>query len=754
MRQPRLKHCFRWEIVPSEGVFLRSEKEHFLLRGDAYIQLAPLLDGQHTLEEIADILQYRLSAPEVFYLLERLRSKGYIADANPCVPAERAAFWEMLNLAPEESEKRLQEVTVSVVSFGEVGSEPFKAMLASLGVKIAESGELCVVLAEDYLQEYLEAFNQEALNGNRPWMLVKPVGIEMWVGPIFIPGKTGCWECLAQRLRGHRKVESYLQQRNKTAKLLPTSIAALQSTLSTALGLAATETVKWIAGDQNQSLEGKIVTLNALSLEKNSHALVRRPQCPRCADANLMATLQSAPVALQSRKKTFTSDGGHRSLSPEQTFKTFSHHVSPITGIIGALQRTSTWEDEGGLTASYRASHCFVAAGSDLHSLQESLRSESYGKGKSDTQAKVSALCESVERYSGVFQGDEARIRASLKDLEDAGIHPNAFMLFSERQFQNREQLNGNRTRANRFNWIPEQFDEDAEIEWSPVWSLTGNAPRYVPTACCYYGYSQKHSARFAFADANGCAAGSNLEEAILQGFMELVERDSIALWWYNRLRKPAVDLSSFDAPYFQELVARYKTLHRDLWVLDLTSDLNIPAFAAISRRNDREEENIIMGFGAHFDPQIAILRALTELNQSLPAAFFGILDPDKAYRDRDAEGIEWWKTATVANQPYLLPDKTATPKTSCDYAGRWSDDLYIDVMNCVEIARASGMETAVLDQSRPDLGLRAVRVIVPGLRHFWPRFAAGRLYDVPVKMGWLSEPLTEDQLNPLPAFF
>jgi ribosomal protein S12 methylthiotransferase accessory factor len=82
---------------------------------------------------------------------------------------------------------------------------------------------------------------------------------------------------------------------------------------------------------------------------------------------------------------------------------------------------------------------------------------------------------------------------------------------------------------------------------------------------------------------------------------MELVERDSIALWWYNRLKKPVADLSSFDEPYFQEIEARYKTLHRDLWVLDLTSDLNIPVFAAISRRNDREEENIIMGFRGTF---------------------------------------------------------------------------------------------------------------------------------------------------------
>ncbi|MEW6496762.1 MAG: TOMM precursor leader peptide-binding protein [Cyanobacteriota bacterium] len=761
MRQPRFKPCFRCEIVPSDGVFLISENEHFLLRGEAYIGLAPLLDGKHTVEEIIDILHNEISAPEVFYLLDRLQSKGYLVDAKTSIPSEQAAFWEMLGKDSEQVAQRLQEVTVSVVSFGQIDAEPFKTMLTSLGVRVGEGGEHWVVLTDDYLQEGLDAFNQDALSCDRSWMLVKPVGIEMWVGPVFIPSKTGCWECLAHRLRGHRKVERYLQQRKNTTQPLPTSLSALPSTLSTILSLAATETVKWVVCSQNESLEGNIVTLNALSLEKCNHVLVRRPQCPRCGvPRELLPSLskgevggevrQSAAIALQSRKKSFTRDGGHRSVSPEQTFKTFAHHISPITGIIGVLRQASTWEDEAGLTPSYSAGYGFIDTLDDLNGLQESLRSESYGKGRSNIQAKVSALCEAIERYTAIFQGDEPRIRARFKDLGTA-IHPNACMLFSDRQFQNRDRLNGNRI---SFDWIPERFDEDREIEWSPAWSLTYNEVRYIPTAYCYSGYSQKYNTLFASADTNGCATGNNLEEAILQGFMELVERDSIALWWYNRLPKPAVELSSFDEPYFQELLTFYKKLHRDLWVLDITSDLNIPAFAAISRRNDQPEENIILGFGAHFDPRLAVLRALTELNQSLPATFFGMFAPNQAYRDRDREAINWWKTAAIANQPYLLPDQTSTPKTQADYPRQWSDDIYIDVKNCVGIAEAQGWETVVLDMTRPDLGLSVVKVIVPGLRHFWPRFGAGRLYDIPVKMGWLTKPLTEEQLNPLPAFF
>jgi ribosomal protein S12 methylthiotransferase accessory factor len=42
------------------------------------------------------------------------------------------------------------------------------------------------------------------------------------------------------------------------------------------------------------------------------------------------------------------------------------------------------------------------------------------------------------------------------------------------------------------------------------------------------------------------------------------------------------------------------------------------------------------------------------------------------------------------------------------------------------------------------------VKVIIPGLRPHLPRFAAGRLYEVPVALEWRKKPLREDELNPL----
>src|SRR6516164_521482 len=75
------------------------------------------------------------------------------------------------------------------------------------------------------------------------------------------------------------------------------------------------------------------------------------------------------------------------------------------------------------------------------------------------------------------------------------------------------------------------------------------------------------------------------------------------------------------------------------------------------------------------------------------------------------------------------------------------------NILLCRRIVEERGMEVLVLDQTRPDVKMPVVKVIVPGLRHFRARFAPGRLYDVPVQMGWEERSLAEEELNPIPVF-
>lgn len=745
LHQPKFKNCFHVEVIPSIGVFLLSESDYFVLTGQLYEYLALLIDGDRTVDEIVNLLQDRSSTAEIYYGLMLMEQKGYIVENSDRLSSETAAFWELLNLDPIEATEKFSARKVAIEAFGNVPRQAFTDLLRSCSISVADEAEITVVLTDNYLHPDLDRLNREALASQRPWMLVKPIGKEIWIGPIFSPGGTACWECLAQRLRSNRPVETFIQKQKHISTAFATSVAFLPSTLQTGLNLAATEIAKWLVRGENRTLENNLVTFDTLSLQMQHHPIVKRPQCAACGELSQQKPL---PVLLQSRQKTFTADNGHRCASPEETLKRYQHHISPITGAVRGLQLISS---PNGLTHTYVAGHNFATMFDNLYFLRQNLRGKSGGKGKTDAQAKASALCEAIERYSGIFQGDEIREKGSYQKMGDRAIHPNVCMLFSDRQYETRQQWNSQC--PSFFHRVPEPFDEEREIDWTPVWSLTHQEFKYLPTAYCYYGYPKPNNPD-CWADSNGTAAGNTKEEAILQGFMELVERDAVAVWWYNRLQRPTVDLESFDQPYFRSLKHYYDSIDRDLWILDLTSDLNIPTFGGFSRRRNCEVEDIIFGFGSHFDPVIAITRALTELNQVLPAVITIAEDGTTRYSVDDPLTLDWFQSATLENQPYLVPDDKVAAKTYLDYPQFHSDDLREDVMVCNAIAAKNGMEMLVLDQTRPDIELNVVKVLVPGMRHFWKRWAAGRLYDVPVKLGQLSASLSEDRLNPFPIFF
>src|SRR6185503_12025757 len=132
------------------------------------------------------------------------------------------------------------------------------------------------------------------------------------------------------------------------------------------------------------------------------------------------------------------------------------------------------------------------------------------------------------------------------------------------------------------FNWIPERFDSSREIAWTPAWSLTAGERRWLPTRFCYFGDHADADYVFCHGDSNGCAAGNTIEEAILQGLFELVERDAMAIFWYNRVPRPALALAPGD-PFVDAMLAWNASHGRTLWTLDLTTDLGIPAVLALS---------------------------------------------------------------------------------------------------------------------------------------------------------------------------
>lgn len=744
--RPAWKSHYHVEPVGTEGLVLISEAGVTLLEGELPAAIGPHLDGLHSADQIVERVAAHATRGEVLGLLAELERKGFLGERVESMDAAEAAYWESLGVEPGVAAARLAAVRVGVHAVGGVAVEPLAAALEPQRVQVGSPASLAVVLTDDYLRGELADVNEEALRADRPWMLVRPIGREIWLGPVFRPDRAGCWECLARRLRMNRPVESFLQARGGRDTPLPVPRGSTAATLSIAWNLAASRIAEWIVRGELPSLEGQIVTLDVPSLRVATHIMAWQPGCPACGEPPERAEERVRPVVLASRRKAFSEDGGHRHLPPEATLARFAHQVSPITGAVSELARVGLAND--GILHCYSSGHNYASPRGGMRHLRRGFRAQCAGKGASDVQARASALGEALERVSALHRGDEPVVRARLSDLGVEAIHPNACMLFSEAQYRDREAWNA---RGSRFNFVPVPFDAEAEIEWSPAWSLTHQAVRYLPAALCYFHYPMPEETTYCRSCSNGNAAGNTLEEAILQGFLELAERDGVALWWYNRVRRPAVDLASFETPYLARVSDFLRARGRDLWVIDLTSDLSIPTFAAVSRRDDGPAEQLLFGFGAHLDARIGVLRAVTELNQFLVMS--GAVTAMTAADGEDDEVRRWLREATLANHPYLAPDPDAAPHVASDYRMIGSDDLRDDVLHCRSLVERLGMELIVLDQTRPDIGLPVTKVVVPGLRHFWARLAPGRLFETPVRLGWLPRPLTEDQLNPTPMF-
>ncbi|MFD8478837.1 TOMM precursor leader peptide-binding protein [Kitasatospora sp. NPDC059673] len=747
------KRHFTPYVIDGEAVYLVSERGVSVVDGKLAQALAPLLDGTRTAEQIGAALDGTVPADKVGAGVDKLRAGGWITAADPATDRPGAAFFEMAGQDGDAAMTALRSSTVRVEVYGDLDTGPFLAALTAAGVTVDQDAEFTVALTDDYLHPGLAERNRRALADGRPWLLARPVGSIVWVGPVFSPDLpetegSGCWECLTHRLSANRTSLSYLQHRLGQDQPISTAGAHLPATLALGTQLAALETAKWLAGAR--PVQPAVTTLDTVLLESEKHTLVRRPQCTACGDDTMMGRRQLAPVAFESRPKAFTADGGHRSAAPEDMLEKYRPQLSPITGVVTALvpaARTPT-----GLRV-YVSGQNLARQSGNLRQLRTGLRSISCGKGRTDVQARASALGEAMERFSGVFQGDEARRTATFAELGDAAIHPERTLLYSAKQYAERDRWN---VKQSMFNVVPEPFRTADRIEWSPAWSLTEQRHRWLPTQAMYYGY--RHGGRFyAAGDSNGCAAGTSFEDAVLQGFFELVERDAVALWWYNRVQRPAVDMDAFGDPYIDQLREVYRGLNREIWTLDLTADFGIPVVGAFSRRTDAApgsgiNEDLLIAFGAHLDPHIALTRALTEMNQ-----FLGPVVGDEHgrvnYAGADPEQKAWWTTATLANQPHLRPDPNAPRSTPASWLPLAGADLADDLTLVQKLVEDHGMEFLVADQTRPDVGLPVARVIVPGMRHFWARYAPGRLYDVPVRLGWLDTPTPESELNPIPIF-
>lgn len=738
---PRLAPAYRFVRASEEVGYLLGDREHHLVQDSAVVAVLDRVDGLRTKREVLLDAGKRIGDVSALRAFHTLEVAGYLWLDAPDRPPEELSFWHAHGVHSPSALSQLERTKV-VVHAGEPGlAEEARIAFRGAGLTVQPAGEateptargvLTVWVVDDYLSPALAGVNRAQLESGGTWALVNPTRATPFIGPIFEPGRGPCWQCLSHRIRGNRPVREYVHRQTGQRASLQPAPAHLGASRQVALSLTGLLLAQHLTGvSPERSLGGSVLSLDPIALRSTRHHLGRRPQCPTCGDPSLMRFQMERPVELTAVAKHRPHLGGYRRVDPHETAERFFHLVDPHLGALLFLSQLPRSQQRS--APVFVSGYAAPVNGPD--GIQSSVRLCA-GKGRTMAQAQASALCEGLERRSGLYEGDEARRRASAEELKPAALTPEVLECFSPRQYALRTEFNArNRDPAL---WVPQPLAQTTPIDWAPAWSLSLGQRRYVPLAYLFEGCPHVSDAEYCRPCGNGVAAGTCREEAILQALLELVERDAIAVWWYNRIDRPAIDPLSLPSA-LAALLSDYQADGAKAWLLDLTHDLGIPVYVAVGCRPQGGREVYSVGFGCHLDPLLAVERALTELHQLGDGNHPGTGEPFLNIAQ-----------LTTDERRFLAPAKVPAVDVTT-VSGFDGDDLRMDVQECITRLGEKGLEVIAVEKTRPDLGLHVVQVIVPGLRHMRPRLAPGRLYDVPFQLGWLAAPRTEENLNPVP---
>ncbi len=711
-------------IVSTDQALLIGGGKYFFLHNSVHIKAVKMLNGTRTNIEIAEMIPCPGGALEILGFFDQLERMAICMESVSALEMGNAlSYWQGQGYTLGRLEKlRTTFVAVDLLQDGLSGKLISKA-LKRAGIQLSShSPAFHVVVTHDLFDPRLDDIAKKNLASKHPWLLVSPIGQTPLISPMFTSAEGPCLGCLQYWLRINQPVEEYIRRKRGHSALSPPR--EIEPTIRLFAELAAMAIGRIILDKENDVT--RLQVLDAETSALTHHQIRKRPQCAICGNPEYMKELAYQPVTLNKVTKTVCIDGGFRHQSPKNTYARFKHLVNPVCGPVSQL---------GPMPSHHTSSRPVFVSGYRVCPKSDSVNGQSFqrvcaGKGQSADQARVSALFEAIERFSGVYQGDEAIISSSLKELGDRALSPNSLQMYSDKQhaaYARQQSENIEKPLHVTRKYEPEQI-----IDWTPAWSLSHNQRRFVPFTYCFSEVPAGIDSSFARHNGNGAASGTCLEEAILQGLFELIERDAVGIWWYNTISRPELNLVQLEDEYYLQMKLEYNQLGWDIWILDLTHDLRIPVYAALAQKNT--EEKFCIGFGCHLDWRIALQRAMAELNQ--------LFDPAGELRAP-------WDHQKLRSTVFLYPDNNAPQIPSSAYNA--SSNMLDDIKECMHRLHRAGLELVIVNKSRPDTEVHVAHVIVPGLRHFWPRFGNGRLYTVPVQIGWRNASLTEEELNEVP---
>ena len=215
-------------------------------------------------------------------------------------------------------------------------------------------------------------------------------------------------------------------------------------------------------------------------------------------------------------------------------------------------------------------------------------------------------------------------------------------------------------------------------------------------------------------ASSNGLASGNHLPEAVCAALYEVIERD--ATWcWQNAHQKGTprlvVDPATIDGSAIAGLLATLDEAGVEAQIVWCPTDVGVPSCLAYIV--DRERGiGTYKGYGCHLDPEIAMIRAVTEAVQSRTIFVAGARDDvlratyDAVKRSDVLSTIEFQRSFQFVSVS--------------DIPNRATNSFHGDIAVMVDLLAQAGFERVLVRElNGAPFKSSVARVMIPGLETY-----------------------------------
>ena len=314
------------------------------------------------------------------------------------------------------------------------------------------------------------------------------------------------------------------------------------------------------------------------------------------------------------------------------------------------------------------------------------------GKGPTVEQAKASAVMEAMERYSSEQRESDDIIYGTIAQAQENGPTVNPVDLILPLRVLD--------------------YVDSAEIAWVTGFDLFSGQETWVPACAAFYPYHPDSDLQLFRFNTNGLASGNTIEEAVLHALFEVIERDAWSIAENRNFANADIIIDNENSVAAQ-LLKKFEENGVKIHLKDLTSDLGIPTIGAASDDvATKDPELLSVGVGTHLNPEIAAVRALTEVAQSRTTHKHGLKVNAKLQKITKEMGYD--KVKAINRVWYADCEKNVKLSDMKNFSTPYVlDDIEVVLGNLM----SNGFKQAiVVDFTRSEIDVPTVRIIVPGL--------------------------------------